>query len=180
MPCETSKSVLWAALSAVQDQLEGRRQTERVSHCLNFASGFISDDSVSSAGMVLRALDTMEAWVKSCPRQGLKGLAAEKPLQPVPRWIDALLLLVNSCTTIIWKDPEPDAPADKAEVAEPQVMPCSSFGSGPETTLKSRVLTVTELSWAGHDAYSKTIQVRDCSSHVHHPLLARGSLWPCS
>ena len=103
-------------------------------HCLLYALGFSGGELASLAGMVSKALDIMEAWVKCCPRQGLKGLAAEEPLQQVPRWIDALLLLVNSCTTIIWKDPKPDAPADKAEVTEPQVMPCNHAGSGPNTS----------------------------------------------
>ena len=74
--------------------------------------------------MVSKALDIMEAWVKACPKQGLKGISPEKPLQPVPRWMDALLLLVNSCTAIIWKQPTPDAPADKPKATEPQVRPC--------------------------------------------------------
>ena len=80
---------------------------------------------LSLAGMVSLALDIMEAWVKSCPKQGLKGLAAEKPLHPVPRWMDALLLLVTSCTAIIWKEPAPHASADKPKATEPQVRPCT-------------------------------------------------------
>ena len=78
--------------------------------------------------MVSVALDIMEAWVKSCPKQGLKGLTAEKPLHPVPRWMDALLLLVNSCTAIIWKEPAPNTPADKPKAAEPPVRPHTECG----------------------------------------------------
>ena len=44
-----------------------------------------ADDLASLAGMVSKALDIMEAWVKACPKQGLKGISPEKPLQPVPR-----------------------------------------------------------------------------------------------
>ena len=76
--------------------------------------------------MVSRALDIMEAWVKACPKQGLKGIVPEKPLQPVPQWMDALLLLVNSCTAILWKQPAPDGPADKFKATEPEVKSCQS------------------------------------------------------
>ena len=95
----------------------------KVCHCLHAARGRPAAESASLAGMVSKALDIMEAWVKACPKQGLKGLSAEKPLQPVPRWMDALLLLVNSCTAIIWKEATPAAPADKPTATEPQVRP---------------------------------------------------------
>ena len=85
--------------------------------------------------MVSKALDIMEAWVKACPKPGLKGLSAEKPLQPVPRWMDALLLLVHSCTAIIWKEATPDAPADKPKATEPQVRPLKVFLSRPAVRL---------------------------------------------
>lgn len=80
------------------------------------------------AGMVPRALDIIEAWSRiSCPKQGLKGITDDKPLQPVPRWMDALLLLVNSCTTIIWKEPAPENSADKPKATEPQVEVSSEY-----------------------------------------------------
>ena len=40
---------------------------------------------------------------------------------PVPRYMDALLLIVKSCTAIIWKSQAAESATDKPAAKEPQV-----------------------------------------------------------
>ena len=63
----------------------------------------------------------MDAWVSDCAKPGLKGVGSDGQLTPVPRWIDALLLLVNSCTATIWEASlQKEDAADKLKAPEPQ------------------------------------------------------------
>ena len=89
-----------------------------------------------AAGMIQTALDLMDAWVLQCTEPGLKGVSSNKQPTPVPRWIDALLLLVNSCTATIWEAslqkedatnqaPEPQARCLSQNTDQPVLMVCS-------------------------------------------------------
>ena len=89
-----------------------------------------------AAGMIQTALDLMDAWVSQCTEPGLKGVSSNKQPTPVPRWIDALLLLVNSCTATIWeaslqkedatnKAPEPQARCLSQNMDQAVLMVCS-------------------------------------------------------
>ena len=63
----------------------------------------------------------MDAWVEDFAKPGLKGVGSDGQPTPVPRWIDALLLLVNSCTATIWEASlQKEDAADKLKAPEPQ------------------------------------------------------------
>lgn len=62
------------------------------------------------AGLTSTALGLLEAWVAAHATRlsALKGLS-ETDVEPIPRWVDALLLVLNSCTHIDWQAPSADA-----------------------------------------------------------------------
>ncbi len=66
------------------------------------------------AGLPSVVLGLLEAWVAAHATRpsALKGLGTGD-VEPIPRWVDALLLVLDACTHIDWQAPE--APASAPE-----------------------------------------------------------------
>ena len=62
------------------------------------------------------ALGLLEAWVAAHATRpsALKGMGATK-VEPVPRWVDALLLVLDACTHIDWQAPSAEAAASASQ-----------------------------------------------------------------
>lgn len=80
-------------------------------------------------------LGLLEAWVaehaQKPPPRGAQmaaaaaeaGSSADPGIAPIPRWVDALLLVVDACTQINWQAPPRAAqPASAAQVPLPAAM----------------------------------------------------------
>ena len=71
------------------------------------------------AGFIDAVLRMLEAWVatNAVRPAGLKGLEGgrETPVPPIPRWVDALLLVVDACTHINWQPPPQLCPSCAAK-----------------------------------------------------------------
>ena len=68
--------------------------------------------------MVKIALDMIDRWMTHYSKA---RLGDQEVPSPVPRYVDALLLIVNSCTAVIWKPQAAESTADKSAAKEPQV-----------------------------------------------------------
>jgi hypothetical protein len=73
--------------------------------------------------MVKTALNIIDGWMTHCSKARLDD--QEIPL-PVPRYIDALLLIMNSCTTVIWKAQPAESMTDELAAKKPQVGPITT------------------------------------------------------
>ena len=67
-------------------------------------------EALTDAGFVDAILRMLEAWVaaNAVRPAGLKGLEGGRDapgVPPIPRWVDALLLVVDACTHINWQPP---------------------------------------------------------------------------
>lgn len=74
--------------------------------------------SVWFAGMVKIALNIIDAWMTHYSKA---KLGDQEVPSPVPRYMDALLLIVNSSTAVIWKPQAAESAAGKPAAKEPQV-----------------------------------------------------------
>ena len=116
------------------------------------------------AGMVRRALDLMDAWVSDCTEPGLKGVTSNGQPAPVPRWIDALLLLVNSCTATIWEASlQKEEAADKSKAPEPQARCEHVVGHGSSCFDGVRPAVSCHLKIPQHHATSDNLGRSGCS-----------------
>jgi hypothetical protein len=90
------------------------------------------------AGFMDAILGLLEAWVaehaQKPPPRGAQmaaaadaGSAADPGVAPIPRWVDALLLVVDACTQINWQAPARAAqpPASAAQV--PLALPSCTY-----------------------------------------------------
>ncbi|CAL8470976.1 g10518 [Coccomyxa elongata] len=82
--------------------------------------------AAGKTGLPTVALGLLEAWVAAHATRpsALKGMGATE-VEPVPRWVDALLLVLDACTHIDWQAPSaeaaasaPQAPGSAAPPAE--------------------------------------------------------------
>lgn len=80
------------------------------------------------AGLPTVALGLLEAWVAAHATRpsALKGMGATE-VEPVPRWVDALLLVLDACTHIDWQAPSPEAAA-----SAPQAPTGANRAAGPQ------------------------------------------------
>lgn len=78
------------------------------------------------------ALGLLEAWVAAHVTRpsALKGMGATE-VEAVPRWVDALLLVLDACTHIDWQAPSaevaasaPQAPGANASAAPQAEQAC--------------------------------------------------------
>lgn len=68
------------------------------------------------AGLPSVALGLLEAWVAAHATKpsALKGLDTAD-VTAIPRWVDALLLVLDACTHIDWQAPTPEAAVSAPE-----------------------------------------------------------------